>query len=182
MSTSPNRRPVRAALAAGVLFGLAYLVAVPLLRPAQVGLATDVYFLAAERVLAGEPVLRRAAGRSPGLRVRLPARRRAGVRPARPHRERARRVRPPDRAESAVGRCYRHPAGAVRRALGCHACPPRPPDFRRWLRPRLGPLHLGLRHGPGEPPAGARRRRRGNSARPRRSVAGRRRLRRRGDG
>jgi|AntDeeMinimDraft_5_1070356.scaffolds.fasta_scaffold00684_3 hypothetical protein len=54
MSTSPNRRPVRAALAAGVLFGLAYLVAVPLLRPAQVGLATDVYFLAAERVLAGE--------------------------------------------------------------------------------------------------------------------------------
>ncbi|MCU4802573.1 DUF2029 domain-containing protein [Halobacteria archaeon HArc-gm2] len=54
MSTTTDRRPVRAALAAGVCFGLAYLVAVPLLRPAQVGLATDVYFFAAERVLVGE--------------------------------------------------------------------------------------------------------------------------------
>ncbi|SFR96533.1 Protein of unknown function [Halomicrobium zhouii] len=54
MSPDQNRRPVRAALAAGVCFGLAYLVAVPLLRPEQVGLATDVYFLAAERALAGD--------------------------------------------------------------------------------------------------------------------------------
>lgn len=50
---STDHRPVRAALAAGILFGIAYLLAVPLLRPEQVGVATDVYYLAAERALAG---------------------------------------------------------------------------------------------------------------------------------
>lgn len=52
MSTDP--RPVRVALAAGILFGIAYLLAVPLFRPEQVGVATDVYYLAAERALAGD--------------------------------------------------------------------------------------------------------------------------------
>jgi hypothetical protein len=49
-----DRTPIRAALAAGIVFGLAYLAAVPVLRPDQVGLATDVYYLAAERALAGD--------------------------------------------------------------------------------------------------------------------------------
>lgn len=49
-----DHRPVRAALVAGITFGLAHLVAIPLLRPEQVGVATDVYYLAAETVLAGD--------------------------------------------------------------------------------------------------------------------------------
>lgn len=49
-----DRRPVRTALAAGIAFGIAYLVAVPLLRPEQVGVATDVYYPAAKTTIAGD--------------------------------------------------------------------------------------------------------------------------------
>lgn len=49
-------RSARIVLAVGVAAGLANLVSLPLLRPEQVGLATEVYTTAAEAALAGEPV------------------------------------------------------------------------------------------------------------------------------
>ncbi len=49
------RRSTRLVLALGIAAGLATLVALPLTRPDQVGLATRVYTRAAEAVLAGEP-------------------------------------------------------------------------------------------------------------------------------
>jgi len=49
------RRSTRAVLALGVLVGLGTLVALPLTRPEQVGLATRVYTVAAEAALAGQP-------------------------------------------------------------------------------------------------------------------------------
>lgn len=49
----PATTVVRLALVAGVFSGLVYLVTVPLLRPEQVGLATDVYYHAVEAALAG---------------------------------------------------------------------------------------------------------------------------------
>ena len=63
-----DRRPVRAALAAGGVFGAAYLAAVPLLRPEQVGVATDVYFLAAKTALAGGDPYAVAPADHPGFR------------------------------------------------------------------------------------------------------------------
>jgi len=52
---SVPRRSARAVLALGVLLGLGNLVALPLARPDQLGLATRVYTVAAEAALAGEP-------------------------------------------------------------------------------------------------------------------------------
>lgn len=48
-----DRRPVRATLAATIAVGLVYLVAVPLVRPDQVAVATDVYYHAGRAVLSG---------------------------------------------------------------------------------------------------------------------------------
>lgn len=50
-----HRRAVRALLALGIAFGIANLVSLPVLRPAQLGLAARVYTVAAEAALAGEP-------------------------------------------------------------------------------------------------------------------------------
>ena len=50
---SDDRRPVRATLALTIAAGLVYLLAVPLLRPEQVGVATDVYYHAGRTLLAG---------------------------------------------------------------------------------------------------------------------------------
>ena len=50
---SDDRRPVRATLAITIVAGLVYLLAVPLLRPQQVGVATDVYYHAGRALLAG---------------------------------------------------------------------------------------------------------------------------------
>ncbi len=48
-----SRRAVRVALAAAVLASVGYLLTVPLARPAQIGVATDVYYHAAAAWLAG---------------------------------------------------------------------------------------------------------------------------------
>lgn len=48
-----DRRPVRATLAFTIVVGAVYLVAVPLVRPDQVAVATDVYYHATTAVLAG---------------------------------------------------------------------------------------------------------------------------------
>ena len=48
-----DRRAVRATLAVTIVAGLVYLLAVPLLRPAQVAVATDVYYHAGTTLLAG---------------------------------------------------------------------------------------------------------------------------------
>lgn len=50
-----SRRRLHALLAVGIAVGLANLVLLPLSRPAQLGLATRVYTIAAEAALAGEP-------------------------------------------------------------------------------------------------------------------------------
>lgn len=63
-----DRRPVRAALAAGIVFGFAYLAAVPLTRPGQVALASDVYYVAAQAALAGENFYAVAPPDSPGTK------------------------------------------------------------------------------------------------------------------
>lgn len=64
---SSDRRPVRAALAAGIVFGLTYLAAVPLLRAEQIGVATDVYYLAAKTALAGDSPYLVAPADHPGF-------------------------------------------------------------------------------------------------------------------
>jgi hypothetical protein len=48
-----DRRPIRATLAVTIVLGLVYLVAVPLVRPDQVAVATDVYYHAGQAVLSG---------------------------------------------------------------------------------------------------------------------------------
>lgn len=50
---SDDRRPVRATLAVTIVVGLVYLLAVPVLRPEQVGVATDVYYHAGRTLLSG---------------------------------------------------------------------------------------------------------------------------------
>jgi len=51
---SDAARPVRAVLALSIAAGLLSLAAVPLLRPQQLALASDVYYFAAEALLSGQ--------------------------------------------------------------------------------------------------------------------------------
>ena len=67
-----TRRSARAVLAAGVLAGLGYAVVTPLLRPAQVGIASDVYYHAARAVLDGGAVYDVTPPDHPGYRYLYP--------------------------------------------------------------------------------------------------------------
>lgn len=72
VSDSGNRRAVRAVLAAGILAGVATLVGLPRADPAQLGLATDVYYHAGRAALAGGDVYAAAPPAHPGYRFLYP--------------------------------------------------------------------------------------------------------------
>jgi hypothetical protein len=67
-----TRRSARAVLAVGVLAGLGYAVVTPLVRPAQVGIASDVYYYAARAVLDGGAVYDVTPPDHPGYRYLYP--------------------------------------------------------------------------------------------------------------
>lgn len=76
MSVQPpdpaDRRAVRVVLAVGVLAGVATLVGLPRADPAQLGLATDVYYRAGRAALAGGDVYAAAPPAHPGYRFLYP--------------------------------------------------------------------------------------------------------------
>lgn len=67
-----TRRPVRATLAVTIAAGLAYLVAVPLVRPEQLAVATDVYYHAGRAFLAGGDPYAVTPPAHPGFRYIYP--------------------------------------------------------------------------------------------------------------
>ncbi len=69
---SSSRRRTRALLAVGIVLGVGTLVALPSLRPEQLGLAASVYTTAAEAAVAGEPFYGVEPAGLPGYRFVYP--------------------------------------------------------------------------------------------------------------